>query len=102
MDDFNYYNSENDGYRGSAESFPSGSYSSAPLRPKKKGGWRRTAALVLACAIVGTGAGVGGAALYSSLNPPAAATSGTGADSSSSTLIQEDNRPQVQTVVNTN
>jgi len=99
MDDFNFYNSENDGYRGGfgdyTDPIPAGPnpYHSdpAPRPPKKKRGAARAIALVLVCALVGGGAGVGGAALYSRL-------SGSG----SSTVIQESHRPQVQTVVNSN
>lgn len=47
-----------------------------PLTPpqapkKKKGGAARAVALVLCCALAGGGAGVGGAALYNSMNAPA-------------------------------
>jgi len=63
-----------------------------PKRPRKKGGAGRIIALILACAIVGGGAGVGGAALYSHIsrnNVPDA-------------VVYEQARPQVETVVNTN
>lgn len=45
-----------------------------PQAPKKKksGGASKAVALVLCCALAGGGAGVGGAALYNTLNPPAA------------------------------
>ena len=57
--------------------------------PKKPGGWRKVLALVLVCALVGGGAGVGGAALYNNLS-----------NSGNTTVVQEMERPQVQTVVN--
>ena len=99
MDEFNFYNSENDGYRGGfggyvdPEPGMSGSpYSTGPMQPRhKKGGAGKFIALVLACAIAGGGAGVGGAYLYNRM-----------AASSSSTVIYEEDRPQVRTVLNTN
>ena len=57
--------------------------------PKKPGGWRKILALVLVCALVGGGAGAGGAALYNNLS-----------NSGGTTVVQEMERPQVQTVVN--
>ncbi len=69
MDDFNFYNSENDGYRGGfgdySDPIPTGGGPVQPGQPphKKGGGGKRIAALILACAIVGGGAGVVGAAL---------------------------------------
>ena len=57
--------------------------------PKKPGGWRKVLALVLVCALVGGGAGAGGAALYNNLS-----------NSGGTTVVQEMERPQVQTVVN--
>ena len=96
MDDFRFYNSENDGYRGGfgdyadMEPVSGGPEQSSPQPPKKKkGGAKRIAALVLACAIVGGGAGVGGAALYQNLTTP-------------DTVVYEGERPQVQTMVNSN
>ena len=64
MDDFNFYNSENDGYRGGfgdySDPIPTGGGPVQPGQaPRKKGGGKRIAALILACAIVGGGAGVG-------------------------------------------
>ena len=96
MDDFRFYNSENDGYRGGfgdyadMEPVSGGPEQSSPQPPKKKkGGAKRIVALVLACAIVGGGAGVGGAALYQNLTTP-------------DTVVYEGERPQVQTMVNSN
>ena len=99
MDEFNFYNSENDGYRGGfggyvdPEPGMSGTpYSTGPIQPRhKKGGAGKFIALVLACAIAGGGAGVGGAYLYNRMAAP-----------QNTTIIQEENRPQVRTVVNTN
>ena len=96
MDEFNFYNSENDGYRGGLGGYtdpdpvPPTPFSSHPA-PKKRGGKRRIAALILACAVVGGASGVGGAALYSRYLAPRPTTA----------IYQED-RPQVQTMVNTN
>ena len=97
MSDFNFYNSENDGYRGGfgdyTDPIPTSGGPVGPesTPPKKKGSAKRIVALVLVCALVGGGAGVGGAALYGKLTQP-----------ESSTTIYEEERPQVQTVVNTN
>ncbi|MCF2661974.1 S1C family serine protease [Pseudoflavonifractor phocaeensis] len=97
MSDFNFYNSENDGYRGGfgdyTDPIPTSGGPVGPesTPPKKKGNAKRIAALVLVCALVGGGAGVGSAALYGKLTQP-----------ESSTTIYEEERPQVQTVVNTN
>lgn len=98
MDEFKFYNSENDGYRGGfgdyVDSIPApgggapGQNNTTPPK-KKKGRAGRIVALILACAIVGGGAGVGGAALYGRLTTP-------------ETVIYEGNRPQVDTVVNSN
>ncbi len=100
MDEFNFYNSENDGYRGSFGGYvdpepgmPNTPFSTGGMQPprKKKRGAAKVVALVLACAIAGGGAGVGGAYLYSRV-----------AGSQNSTTIYEEDRPQVRTVVNTN
>ena len=96
MDDFNFYNSENDGYRGGfgdySDPIPTGGGPVQPGQPpRKKGGGKRIAALILACAIVGGGAGVGGAALYGHFN-----------GSASTTIYEAVDHPQVQTVVNSN
>ena len=101
MDEFNFYNSENDGYRGGFGDYTDPTPSPQPQYqhnqqpgtpgqgPKKRGGARKIIALILACALVGGGAGVGGAALYGKLTQP-------------ETVVYEGERPQVQTVVNSN
>ena len=96
MDDFNFYNSENDGYRGGFGDYvdpaPAGQPRHSdpqPTGPRKKKRGMRIAALVLACALVGGGAGVGSAALYQNLTQP-------------DTVIYEGERPQVDTMVNSN
>ncbi len=93
MNDFDFYNSENDGYRGCYGDYASPSGPMTPA-PKKKGGAAKIAALILVCAIVGGGAGVGGAALYGRMAKQNAAPG------SSTTVIQEAASPEVQTVVN--
>ena len=99
MDEFNFYNSENDGYRGGLGGYvdpdpviPNTPFQTGTQSPrKKKGGAARVVALVLACTIAGGGAGVGGAYLYNRLAVP-----------QNTTVIYEEDRPQVRTVVNTN
>lgn len=100
MDEFNFYNSENDGYRGGFGSYedpvpspPGTPFSSGGAQPpkRKRGGAAKVIALVLACTIAGGGAGVGGAYLYNRIAGP-----------QNSTTIYEEDRPQVRTVVNTN
>ena len=98
MDEFHFYNSENDGYRGGFGGYvdpePVIPPSAGGMQPpkKKRGGAAKVIALVLACAIAGGGAGVGGAYLYyDRVVAP-----------QSSTTIYEEERPQVQTIVNTN
>lgn len=96
QNNFSFYNSENDGYRGGfgdyADPIPTSGGPVGPEQPhKNKGNGKRIAALLLACALVGGGAGVGGAALYGRLTGP-----------DSSTVVYEQERPQVQTVVNNN
>ena len=67
MDDFNFYNSENDGYRGGFGDYvdpaPAGQPQYRAPQPegprKKKHRAVRIAALLLACAVVGAGTGVG-------------------------------------------
>ena len=100
MDEFNFYNSENDGYRGGFGSYedpvptpPGTPFSSGGAQPpkRKRGGAAKVIALVLACTIAGGGAGVGGAYLYNRM-----------AGLQNSVTIYEEDRPQVRTVVNTN
>ena len=98
MNEFNFYNSENDGYRGGfgdyVDPIPApGSPSHMGMQPppRKKRGAAKVIALLLACTLVGGSAGVGGAYLYSRIAGP-----GT------STVLYEEDRPQVQTVVNSN
>lgn len=78
--EFNFYNSENDGYRGGfggyTDSNPNQSQGGpeAPQGPQKhRGSGRRIAALILACAVVGGGAGVGGAACTPASSRPSPA-----------------------------
>ena len=92
--EFNFYNSENDGYRGSfgdyTDPIPTTGGPVQPGKaPKKKKTGLRVAALLLACVVLGGGAGVGGAALYAQATQP-------------ETVIYEGERPQVQTMVNNN
>ena len=98
MDEFNFYNSENDGYRGGFGDYTDPTPGAQPQYtqpgpsgqpPKKKFAAKKIIALVLVCALVGGGAGVGGAAVYSQLSQP-------------ETVVYEGERPQVQTVVNSN
>ncbi|MCI9156194.1 MAG: PDZ domain-containing protein [Lawsonibacter sp.] len=96
MDEFNFYNSENDGYRGGfgdyVDPIPTTSFQPGMQPPKKKkGGAAKVIALVLACTLVGGSAGVGGAYLYNRVTGP-----------QNTTTIYEEDRPQVRTVVNTN
>jgi len=96
MDEFNFYNSENRNYQGGfgdyTDPIPTTGGPVGPEHtPRKKGGAKRAVALVLACAIVGGAAGAGGAALYNRMTQP-----------ENTTVIQEVERPKVETVVNTN
>lgn len=96
--EFNFYNSENDGYRGGFGDYADPA-SQAPgpennPQPHKKGPGRftkRAIALVLACAVVGGAAGVGGAAAYRSI-------------SQGDTVVYQGERPtvEVDTVANSN
>ena len=91
--EFNFYNSENDGYRGGFGDYtdptPDAPVPAPGGKKPGKGFSKKIVALVLACAIVGGGAGVGGAALYQNL-------------SRGGTVVYEGDRPTVQTVVNNN
>ena len=96
--DFNFYNNENDGYRGGFGDYtdpaPQAPGPENNSQPHKKGPGRftkRAIALVLACAVVGGAAGVGGAAAYRSLNQ-------------GDTVVYQGERPtvEVDTVANSN
>ena len=98
--DFNFYNSENDGYRGGFGDYTDPAPSPAPdpghpgpEAPKKHPGrfTKRTIALVLACAVIGGAAGVGGAAAYQQITKP-------------DTVVYQGERPtvDVDTVANSN
>ena len=95
MDEFNFYNSENDGYRGGFGDYTDPTPGSQPQpvgpehNPRKKGMAKKIIAAALACVLLGGAAGVGGAALYGHLTQP-------------DTVIYEGTRPQVDTVVNKN
>ena len=100
MDEFNFYNSENDGYRGSFGDYtdpnPQSPNHQSPdpgtpnRNPRRNTATSRLIAMALACTLLGGAAGVGGAALYSHYG-----------NQEATTVYQED-RPQVETVVNTN
>ncbi len=95
MNEYDYYNSENDGYRPGYDYSQQPVYTQTPPPPpetpkKKKFGAGRIIALVLVCALAGGAAGVGGAYAYSRLAPK------------NTTVISEAERPKVETVVNTN
>ena len=95
--EFNFYNSENDGYRGGfgdyTDPIPAGPGApGGPEQPRKHHGFpTKAVALLLACAVVGGGAGVGGAALYRQMDR-------------GDTVIYESERPtvEVDTVANSN
>ncbi len=86
--DFRFYNNENDGYRGGYQY----NYGNPMEPPKKKSGASKSVALILACAVVSGAAGVGGAAFYNEYL----------GEKGGMTTIQEMDRPQVETVVNSN
>ena len=88
QDDNGYPN----GYGGNPESDYHNPFEQEP-RKRKKGRPGRVIALVLACAIAGGGAGVGGAALYNEYLTKR---------NQKTTVVQEMERPQVETVVNVN
>ena len=99
MEGYHFYNSENDGYRGGFGSYedpeptlPGTPFQTGPQPPqRRKRGAAKIIALVLVCALAGGSAGAGGAYLYNRLAVP-----------QNTTIIQEEDRPRVQTVVNTN
>lgn len=89
---FHFYNSENDGYRGGLGGYTDGAQNTPPQQqPKKSSPFsRRAVALVLTCALVGGGAGLGGAALYDGLTGPGPA------------VIYESGRTPAEIMANTN
>lgn len=94
--EFNFYNSENDGYRGGFGDYtdPTPNYNGVtPPQPQKprRSISKRAIALVLTCALVGGGAGIGGAALYNASTQP-----------EPETVIYQGERPQVEMVANNN
>ena len=103
MNEFNPYNNYHNenggrpagfgGYTDPDPVVPAPIFGSGGMQPpqKKKGGAAKVVALVLACAIAGGGAGVGGAYLYSRMAEPR-----------NSVSIYQEERPKVETIVNTN
>ena len=93
-----FYNAENGGCHGEFGT-PS---PVSPQPPKKKGkGAVKAIALVLVCALVGGGAGVGGAAVYGSLTQGSSQSQQAQAGSSSGTTITQSDRENTPvTVVN--
>lgn len=92
MDRYHYQFNEDGSYRGTGgESWTAGSGSWGPeyQPPKKRGGGKRAVALALACILLGGGAGIGGAALYTQVLKPG-----------EEVTVYEGVRPQVETVVN--
>ena len=98
--EFNFYNSENDGYRGGfgdyADPSPApvpGPAGPGPESPRKRPGrfTKRAIALLLACVVVGGAAGAGGAAAYQQFTKP-------------DTVVYQGERPtvDVDTVANSN
>ena len=98
--EFNFYNSENDGYRGGfgdyADPSPApvpGPAGPGPESPGKRPGrfTKRAIALLLACVVVGGAAGAGGAAAYQQITKP-------------DTVVYQGERPtvDVDTVANSN
>ena len=98
-EEFRFYSSENDGYRGGFGDYTdpiptTGGPVNEPPKHQKKVGGTRAVALVLCCALAGGSAGVGGAAIYNHLTAQKTEVP--------STVIQEQQRPEVETVVNSN
>ena len=99
MDEFKFYNSENDGYRGGfgdySDPVPASGGDPQPggQAPKKtKGRAVRIVALALACVLVGGASGIGGAVVYHRI---------TGQDNAT-TIYESDPNIKVNTVVNSN
>jgi len=89
--EYRFYNSENDGFRGGFDNF---SPHHNPMEPRNKNkGTSRIIALILACALVSGAAGIGGAMFYNEF---------LAGRNKETTVIQEMERPQVETVVNSN
>ena len=106
MSEFNFYNSENDGYRGGLGGYvdpepvmPNTPLSTGGMKPprRKKNGAAKVVALVLACTLAGGSAGVGGAYLYQRFSPQPAPMA-----PDHSTTLYEGDRPQVETILNSN
>jgi len=90
--EYRYYNNENDGYRGGYDNFQHTYHNPMePRKSKRSGG--KIVAIVLACAVAGGAAGIGGAAFYDEF---------LSNRNGNTTVIQEMDRPQVETVVNAN
>ena len=99
MDEFKFYNSENDGYRGGfgdySDPVPASGGDPQPggqAPKKKKGRAVRIVALALACVLVGGASGIGGAVVYHRI---------TGQDNAT-TIYESDPNIKVNTVVNSN
>ncbi len=96
--DFNFYNSANSGYRGGFGDYtdpepiyqPNYQHQTTPPQPPKRNLFQKPLALILACAIAGGGAGLGGAAAYRHF-------SGEG-----TTVIYESERTPAEVLVNSN
>ena len=94
--EYRFYHNDDHGYPGGYGGYTDPNRTNPledyPHNKKRKGGAGKTVAVVLACAVAGGAAGVGGAAFYNEFL----------AAKPESTVIQEMERPQVETVVNTN
>ena len=100
--EFNFYNSENDGYRGGfgdyADPGPSAP-ASGPEAPKKRPGGlrRRMIALALACLVVGGAAGAGGAMAYQRTAQPDTPVSESGGSAVQTDPVANSNNGQPMT-----
>ena len=100
--EFNFYNSENDGYRGGfgdyADPGPSAP-ASGPEAPKKRPGGlrRRMIALALACLVVGGAAGAGGAMAYQRTAQPDTPVSESGGSAVQTDPVANTNSGQAMT-----